>query len=55
MPLDRYLLILTVGNARFQVFDSANNTLRNYVISTSFTRAGAVVLDESLRRVWTII
>ena len=46
MPLNRYLLILTVGNARFQVFDSANSTLRNYVISTSFTRAGAVDLNE---------
>ena len=55
MPLDRYLLILTVASARFQAFDSANSTLRNYVISTSFTRAGAVGLDESLRRVWTII
>ena len=55
MPLDRYLLILTVASARFQAFDSANSTLRNYVISTSFTRAGAVDLNESLRRVWTII
>jgi len=46
MHLDRYLVILTVANARIQAFDSANSTLRNYVISTSFTRAGAVDLNE---------